>query len=138
MNPYPHRADALVTSAFVVDLGGNALDLFDRLSWFDDAAHFTNWLLLGLALGVTLSVARRWWEVIWLVAGAGAIAAIIWEAAEYSSFVLNVEQVSIYRDTLGDLILGTSGAIVAGLFVAVTNRAAEQRESARVSPGPAG
>ena len=114
---YPHLADALVTSSFVVDLGGNALDLFDRLTWFDDAAHFTNWFLLGLALGFTLRHTRPPWEVVWLVTGAGAVAAILWELAEYQSFVQKVEQLGIYRDTVGDLCLGTSGALLAGLIV---------------------
>jgi hypothetical protein len=122
--PYPHAADALVTSSFVVDLGGNALDLFDRWTWFDDAAHFTNWLLLGLAFGVTLvrDRSRPAWELVLLVTGAGAMAAILWELAEYSSFVQKVEQLGIYRDTVGDLCLGTSGALLAGLIVVFATR----------------
>jgi hypothetical protein len=119
---YPHLADALVTASFVVDLGGNALDLFDRLTWFDDAAHFTNWFLLGLALGFTLRHTRPPWETVWLVTGAGAVAAILWELAEYQSFVQKVEQLGIYRDTIGDLCLGTAGALVAGLLVVGTRR----------------
>ena len=128
---YPHAADALVTTSFVVDLGGNALDLFDRFVWFDDAAHFTNWLLLGLALGITLDQRRKSWEVVWLVAGAGAIAAILWEVAEYTSFVQKVEQLGIYRDTVGDLCLGTSGALLAGVIVAIRNH----RTQIRAQPG---
>ncbi|TPW15214.1 MAG: hypothetical protein FD127_900 [Acidimicrobiaceae bacterium] len=119
---YPHTADALVTMSFVVDLGGNALDLFDRLAWFDDAAHFTNWLLLGLALGITLRRDRPGWEIVWMVTGAGAVAAIAWEVAEYTSFVQTVEQLGIYRDTVGDICLGTSGAALAGIIAATLNR----------------
>ncbi len=119
---YPHAADALVTTSFVVDLAGNALDLFDRFSWFDDAAHFTNWLILGLALGISLRPDRPAWELIWLVTGAGAITALIWEVGEYTSFVQKVEQLGIYRDTVGDLCLGTSGALLAGIIVSVVNR----------------
>jgi hypothetical protein len=114
---YPHGADALVTLAFVIDLGGNALDLFDRYSWFDDAAHFTNWALLGAALSIALLPGRARWEVVWMATGAGAVLAVGWELAEYSSFVLTVEQVSIYRDTIGDLCLGTLGAFLASLLV---------------------
>lgn len=123
---YPHAAEALVTASFVVDLGGNALDLFDRWSWFDDVAHFTNWFLLGLALGITLHAgrgrSRARWEHIWLVTGAGAIAAIIWELGEYTSFVQEVENLGLYRDTIGDLCLGTSGAALAGLIVVLVDR----------------
>jgi VanZ family protein len=96
--------------------------LFDRLTWFDDAAHFTNWFLLGLALGFTLRHTRPSWEVVWLVTGAGAVAAILWELAEYQSFVQKVEQLGIYRDTVGDLCLGTSGALVAGVLVVISRR----------------
>lgn len=124
---YPHVADALVTLSFVVDLGGNALDLFDRLTWFDDAAHFTNWFILGLALGFTLRPTRPAWEVVWLVTGAGAVAAILWELAEYQSFVQKVESLGIYRDTMGDLCLGTSGALVAGLIVVTARQAGRHR-----------
>ena len=60
----------------------------------------------------------------WLVTGAGAVAAILWELAEYQSFVQNVESLGIYRDTVGDLCLGTSGALVAGLLVIALRRAA--------------
>jgi hypothetical protein len=35
--PYPALVDVLVVTPFVVDLAGNALDLYDRVSWFDDA-----------------------------------------------------------------------------------------------------
>ncbi|MCU1362018.1 MAG: hypothetical protein JWN99_3307 [Ilumatobacteraceae bacterium] len=127
---YPHLADALVTTAFVVDLGGNALDLFDELTWFDDAAHFTNWFILGLALGVTLRRTRPPWEVVWMVTGAGAVAAILWELAEYQSFVQKVEQLGLYRDTIGDLCLGTSGALIAGLLVIGARRASAVRSEA--------
>ena len=59
---------------------------------------------------------------VWLVTGAGAITALIWEVGEYTSFVQKVEQLGIYRDTVGDLCLGTSGALLAGLIVSVANR----------------
>ncbi len=122
--PWPHTADALVTLPFVLDLGGNALDLFDTLSWWDDALHFLNWALLGAALGSVLvgDLRRRRWEVAWMVAGFGAFAAVVWELAEYQSFVLKVEAVGIYRDTVGDLVLGSSGALLAGILTALLGR----------------
>lgn len=118
--PYPHLVDALVTLPFLLDLGGNALDLFDTISWWDDLLHFLNWFLLGSALAAVLAAdaRRKRWEVAWMVAGAGAVAAIVWELAEYQSFVLKVEAVGIYRDTVGDLVLGCSGAALAGVLAA--------------------
>ncbi len=128
--PYPHAADALVTASFLVDLGGNALDLFDRLEWFDDAAHFLNWAFLGAALGITLRRGRKPWELIWMVTGAGAVIAVVWEYAEYTSFVQTVEQLGIYRDTIGDLCLGTGGAFTAGAIIAWRQWAATRADSA--------
>jgi uncharacterized membrane protein YeaQ/YmgE (transglycosylase-associated protein family) len=53
-------------------------------------------------------------------AGLGAIAAILWELAEYATFIMNTDEViGIYRDTIGDEVLGLSGATVAGVLVAV-------------------
>ncbi|MFI6984188.1 hypothetical protein ACIBSV_37080 [Embleya sp. NPDC050154] len=113
---FPWDVDALITLPFVVDVAGNAADLYDRVAWFDDACHFGNWAVLGTACAVSL---RRWsrlpgWAVTWCCAGAGAIAAILWEFFEYGAFVLDTpESVSIYRDTMGDLLLGLLGATVA-------------------------
>ncbi|WP_331765891.1 hypothetical protein [Embleya sp. NBC_00896] len=109
--------DALITLPFVVDVAGNAADLYDRVAWFDDACHFGNWAVLGTACAVAL---RRWstlpaWAVAWCCAGAGAATAILWEFFEYGAFVLATpESVSIYRDTVGDLFLGLLGASAAG------------------------
>jgi hypothetical protein len=105
--PYPHAGDALLTTPFVLDLAGNALDLFDTISWWDDLLHFANWLLLGLALAQVLPRVLPAWVRGWMIAGFGAFAAVVWELAEYSTFVLS---------------LGSGGALLAGLLVAVTSR----------------
>jgi hypothetical protein len=53
-------------------------------------------------------------------AGIGAIAAILWELAEYATFILNTsETVGIYRDTIGDEVLGLGGAALAGVLTAL-------------------
>jgi hypothetical protein len=66
-----------------------------------------------------------------MVTGAGAVMAVVWEYAEYTSFVQTVEQLGIYRDTIGDLCLGTGGALTAGALVAW-----RQWATSRVSPAP--
>ncbi|GAA3230532.1 hypothetical protein [Actinocorallia longicatena] len=129
---YPWDVDALVTAPFVIDVGGNALDLYDRVTWFDDACHFGNWALLGGAAGLALrrSGLPRW-AVALTCSGIGAITAILWELAEYGVFILDTpESVSIYRDTIGDLTLGLAGATVAGLLCALPR----DRESGRSAP----
>ncbi|HEU0130503.1 MAG TPA: hypothetical protein VFQ85_05870 [Mycobacteriales bacterium] len=123
---YPALVDLLVTTPFVVDLLGNALDLYDRVSWFDDACHLVNWGILTGAVAVPL--ARRafpWWVTFGLCAGFGAVTAILWEVGELGAFVLKTnESVTAYRDTVGDLALGLSGSAVAGALAAWRSRRA--------------
>ncbi|HEX2316791.1 MAG TPA: hypothetical protein VHJ17_23800 [Thermomonospora sp.] len=116
---YPWDVDALLTAPFVIDVAGNAADLYDRVSWFDDACHYGNWFLLAAAAGLAL---RRWSgyppsAIALSCAGIGAVTAIVWEFFEYGVFILDTpESVTLYRDTVGDLMLGLLGASSAGLL----------------------
>lgn len=113
---YPGVTDALLVTPFVVDLAGNALDLYDSVTWFDDACHLGNWAVLTLAVG--LPIARRCgpWVTLGLCVGFGATTALVWEVGEYGAFILETdESVTAYRDTIGDMTLGLTGATVAGL-----------------------
>jgi hypothetical protein len=141
---YPWDVDALIVAPFVIDVAGNAVNFYDTLSWFDDFCHFTNWALLSAAAGCALRrgpVLSRW-MLAFTCAGLGAIAAILWELAEYSTFIMNTtEVVDIYRDTLGDEALGLGGATVAGVLLAVlsprrpaVSAAEEPSPPAEVSP----
>lgn len=118
---FPWDVDLLVTAPFLIDVAGNAADLYDTVTWFDDACHFGNWALLCAAAGLAL---RRWggvrsWTLGLCCTGIGAAAAILWEFFEYGVFILDTpESVSIYRDTIGDLMLGLTGAATAGLITA--------------------
>ena len=117
--PYPAVPDALLVTPFVVDLAGNALDLYDRVTWFDDACHLGNWAILTLAVGLPL--ARRYgpWLTLALCVGFGATTALVWEVGEYGAFILETaESVTAYRDTIGDLTLGLTGSLVAGAVCA--------------------
>jgi hypothetical protein len=122
---FPWDIDALLTAPFVIDVAGNAADLYDTVSWFDDACHYGNWLLLATAAGRAL---RRWSTLppaalALSCAGIGAITAILWEFFEYGVFILDTpESVTIYRDTIGDLMLGLLGATTAGLLTATMAR----------------
>lgn len=122
--PYPYALDILLVSPFLVDVAGNALDLYDSISWWDDLNHFVNWGLLCLAIGQLLIrfVLPRWTLVL-LVVGAGAIAAILWELAEYFAFIRGSDEYeTAYTDTLGDMALGLTGATVAALLTATVLR----------------
>ncbi len=42
---YPVGADILLRLPFLIDVAGNALDLYDTIEWWDDANHLVNWAL---------------------------------------------------------------------------------------------
>ncbi|WP_155884816.1 hypothetical protein [Actinomadura flavalba] len=124
---YPWDVDALLTAPFLIDVAGNAADLYDAVEWFDDACHYGNWALLAGAAGIAM---RRWgglrsWVLVLCCAGFGAITAILWELAEYAIFILDTPEVgTLYQDTVGDLVLGLLGATTAGVVLAVRKPAA--------------
>jgi hypothetical protein len=119
--PLPWAAFAFICAPFFVDTTGNALDLYDSVVWWDDLNHFVNWLLLCLGIGLMLTRTslRQRWALAALVAGIGAILAVLWELAEWYTFIRHgTELDTAYTDTLGDEALGTLGGVVAGLLVA--------------------
>ena len=117
---YPYALDVLIVMPFLVDTLGNALDLYDTIGWWDDANHLVNWGLLVAAFGqllVRLPLGRI--NIAALAIGFGATTALLWEFAEYVTFVRGgPEEATAYTDTLGDLLLGLSGSVVAALVTA--------------------
>ena len=117
---YPYALDILLTLPFLIDVAGNALDLYDSIDWWDDANHFVNWGLLTAAFGqllVRLPVGRL--AAVGLMIGFGATTAVLWEFAEYFTFIRDSpEEATAYEDTLGDLALGLTGSVVAALITA--------------------
>lgn len=115
---YPYDVDILFTVPFLVDVAGNALDLYDSVEWWDDANHFVNWAIL--ALGCSRLLARLplgRWVTAGLTIGFGAVTAILWEYAEYVTFIRNSPELeTAYTDTLLDLSLGLAGSALAALL----------------------
>jgi hypothetical protein len=121
--PFPALADLLFSLPWLIDVAGNAADAFDRISWFDDVAHFANWALLVGALATVLPAGLGRWIVLGLCVGLGCVAALGWEIGEYYTFVRGgPEQATAYGDTLFDMTLGTGGAFVAGVTAALMRR----------------
>ncbi|GAA1593317.1 hypothetical protein [Kribbella karoonensis] len=116
---FPWAADLLMTLPWTIDLLGNRLDLFDTVDWWDDAMHFVLWAFL--TAGVLLAFAPRDLSravTVFVALGFGTTAAVVWEVGEYAAFVRTSPELrTAYTDTLGDLILGTLGALLAGLIV---------------------
>lgn len=134
---FPWAADVLITLPWLLDLLGNRFNLFDAVSWWDDAMHFVNWALL--TAGVLIAFAPRrlgGTTTVFLALGFGAPAALCWELGEYLAFVRHsTELQTAYTDTLGDLTLGTLGSLFAGLIVHQVARARDRSElSAQRTP----
>jgi hypothetical protein len=119
-HPFPFAIDILFVMPFLIDVAGNALDLYDTIEWWDDANHFFNWGLLTTAAATGLArlpLGRL--NRFALGVGFGAVTAIAWELAEYLTFIRDSpELATAYTDTLGDLVLGTLGASLASAAVA--------------------
>src|SRR5262245_16968303 len=118
--PYPFLIDILVVLPFFIDTAGNALDLYDSIEWWDDLNHLVNWAILTAGAAVALSylpLGRL--NRFALGVGFGCFTAIFWELAEYVTFIKDSpELATAYTDTLGDLALGTLGAIIGSGVVA--------------------
>lgn len=118
---FPFAVDILFGLPFLIDVLGNALNLYDSIDWWDDANHLVNWMLHTSAVGLLLRYGS--WSSptrAALAFGYAVTSAVLWEFAEYVTFVPNSpEAVSAYADTLFDLALGMAGGLVAAV---VTSR----------------
>jgi hypothetical protein len=121
---YPVAADILIGLPFLIDVVGNALDLYDSVDWWDDANHLVNWFLHTAAVGLLLR--RGAWGPrtrVALAIGWAATTAILWELAEYLLFIRrSMELATAYPDTIGDLTLGLLGGTIAAVLVGLGRR----------------
>lgn len=120
--PYPHAVDALVVMPFVVDFGGNVLDLFDTVGHFDEITHAVDWALLVAAFGAALArlptIGRL--NAAALAVGFGATTHLLWELVEYAAFALGYYGLDLtYTDTIGDLAVSFLGTLAGALVTVV-------------------
>ena len=121
---FPVAVDMLFVAPFVIDMAGNAANLYDTISWWDDVNHLVNWAILVAAFGILLlGTTLDRWPLFGLAVGFGATTAILWELLEYITFIRNSpELTTAYHDTLGDLALGLTGSVIAAAAVAWLGR----------------
>jgi len=116
---FPWLADLLVTITCFTDTLGNRMDLYDTVVWFDDWMHFMNTgLLTAAVILLTLPRTSSLGATLERALAFGVTAAVAWELAEYFAFISkSAERHSAYTDTLGDLALGSLGAVVAAILI---------------------
>ena len=118
--PFPLLPDILVGLPFVIDVAGNALNLYDTVESWDDVNHLVNWGLHTAGIGLLLryTVAGPGIRAA-LAFGWAVTSAVLWEFAEYVTFVPgSSEAVTAYADTLGDIGLGMLGGLIAAILTA--------------------
>lgn len=124
LDSLPWAGFALIMAPFLVDVTGNTLDLYDAVSWWDDLNHFVNWLLLcwGCGLLMVRGKIKPDWVLLVSITGLGAILAVLWELAEWYSFIRHGTEINTaYEDTLGDEALGMLGGFVAACIITRSN-----------------
>ena len=127
--PFPVISDLLIGLPFLIDVLGNALNLYDTIDVWDDLNHLGNWALHTAAIGLLLRYGPwgRWTRVALALCWA-VTTAVLWEFAEFATFVQNSpEAATAYSDTLGDLALGMTGGFVAALLTARLPSLAQRR-----------
>jgi hypothetical protein len=134
---FPWLPDLMITVTCFTDILGNRMNLYDTVVWFDDWMHFMNTGLLAAAvLLLTMDRSASLGRLTERSLAFGATAAIAWEIGEYFAFISrSTEREFAYADTLGDLGLGTLGAIVAaGVVHQLWNRDAMDTVEPLASP----
>lgn len=121
---FPWLADLLVTLTCFTDLLGNRLDLYDAIGWFDDWMHVMNTALVSAAFVVlTVKESAAFSEIAEAAVSLGLTASLGWELFEYATFLTrSTEWPGAYSDTVGDLVLGWLGSVLAALVVAAAWR----------------
>lgn len=133
----PWAGVAFIMEPFLVDVTGNTLNLYDKIAWWDDLNHFVNWGFLAFGIGILLRRAPNVpaWAVGTMVAGYGAILAILWEVGEWYTFIRHGKELdTAYEDTLFDEVLGTSGATIAAFITVWLIRRAATSSSGATGP----
>jgi hypothetical protein len=125
---FPVVADILLGLPFLIDVAGNAANLYDSIEWWDDANHFVNWALHTAAIALLLRIGPWGYKTRVALAYCWAVtSAVLWEFAEAVTFVPgSAEASTAYGDTLLDLALGMLGGLIAALVVGRVSRTSVQ------------
>ena len=120
-HPYPHTADALLASPFLIDTLGNLFGFYDAYPITDDVLHALNWLLLVMAYhAFRFRNVHERRDAVLLGYGFGAIAIVWWEIMEWLVSEDGIGGAGglqlTYGDTIGDLFLSSSGGLLGSII----------------------
>lgn len=122
--PYPFALDILVGIPPLFDSAGNALNLYDRVTWWDDFNHLINPVFIAIAFGLLLTdlpLGRFAFGI--YILGIGAILGMIWNWRNISRSVRrSPEFTSAYSDTMGDLLFDLLGSLIGVAIVTLLFR----------------
>jgi hypothetical protein len=124
---YNHLADLLIATPFLLDTLGNLLGFYNNFNSTDDVLHFINWLFLipGI-MSVVYKNRSDIRDYLLIGAGISALCIVGWEAFEWlisdagplAGKTPDTLTLS-YGDTIGDLLLSTSGGFLGVLILKV-------------------
>lgn len=119
---YPHLIDTLLTLTITLDMLGNTLNFYNNITWWDDLMHLGLTVPWVLVIGIVFRMYYPQLSALNTAAltfGFGSVSHIIWEIAEYLTFVPNNPQEGplAYRDTIGDLTLSSIGSAVGAILI---------------------
>ena len=110
-----------VSAPFLLDTLGNVVGIYDAVDATDDVLHAVNWVLLVAAFHAFRFRAvddRR--DALLLGYGVGALAIVWWEAMEWAvsedGFAGADGLALTYGDTIGDLVLSSTGGLLGSIL----------------------
>lgn len=121
--PFPHTADAMLAAPFLFDTFANTAGFYERFNATDDVLHVVNWVLLvGAFHAFRFRNVHHRRDALLLGYGVGGLAIIWWEGFEWllsteGPLTGDGQGLSLgYTDTVGDLILSSSGGLLGSIL----------------------
>ena len=114
--PYPYLADIALVIPFVLDAARIAIEV-SAGTGLDAVPHIGGWACISLVVGLAVGpIVRQRWIGFALMVGTGAVIAIVWELSEYvvATGIRGID--FAYADTIADLALSLTGAVVGALL----------------------
>jgi hypothetical protein len=120
-SPYPHTADALLAAPFLLDTLGNLFGAYDDIARTDDVLHAVNWILLVAAYhAFRFRNVNDRRDAVLLGYGFGAVTIVWWEILEWAvsedGFGGAGGLALTYEDTIGDLLLSSTGGLIGSII----------------------